>query len=145
MKAYFDTNILIAALLASHPHHAGAFRVLAQVHAGKMQGYLAAHGLAELYSVFTRAPFTPPISPRDALSLITESVEPFFTIVNVTHKGYRSAINTCAAAGWKGGRIYDAIHIQAARQASCQVLYTFNLPDFRALAPDLADLIRSPS
>jgi predicted nucleic acid-binding protein len=144
LKVYFDTNVLIAALVTEHPHHADSFAALLRVHRAKIDGYIAAHGLAELYSVLTRAPFTSPIYPEDALRLITESVAPFFSIVTVSGKGYLSVIEACGTAGWKGGRIHDALHLQAARQSACDLIYTYNLADFQGLAPDLEGRIQNP-
>jgi predicted nucleic acid-binding protein len=144
LKVYFDTNVLIAALITEHPHHTDSFAALLRVHRAKINGYIAAHGLAELYSVLTRAPFTSPVHPEDALRLITESIAPFFHIVNVSAKGYLAVIETCGVAGWKGGRIHDALHLQAARQSACDLIYTYNLLDFQGLAPDLAGRIQNP-
>lgn len=144
MKIYFDTNVLVAALITSHPHHPPAYAALARVHAGEITGCIAAHGLAELYSVLTRAPLPSPVYPDEALALIAESIQPVFHIVDLSTPSYFAAIQACGAAGWKGRRVHDAVHLQAARQAACDRIYTFNLADFRALAPDLASLIQTP-
>jgi len=45
---------------------------------------------------------------------------------------------------WTGGRIYDAIHIQIARKAKCDRIYTFDVRHFRSIAPDLSDRIMAP-
>ena len=63
MKVYVDTNILIAASVQAHPHHAQAFDLVSNVRDGLLQGCISTHGLAEFYSVLTRAPFSPRVHP----------------------------------------------------------------------------------
>jgi predicted nucleic acid-binding protein len=53
-------------------------------------------------------------------------------------------MRTCAEEGWTGGVVYDALHLQCARKTACGRIYTFNLPDFQLLAPDLKDKICAP-
>ena len=38
--------------------------------------------------------------------------------------------------------MHDAVHIQAATQAGCDVIYTFDVAHFEALAPDGAGASR---
>jgi hypothetical protein len=35
-----------------------------------------------------------------------------------------------------GGLVFDALHLHCAEKAQCDRIYTFNVKDFRALAPD---------
>ena len=53
MKVLFDTNVLIAAMIATHPKHAIALPWLAKVKHNEITGVIGAHSLAELYSVLT--------------------------------------------------------------------------------------------
>ena len=144
MKAYFDTNVLVSALQPNHVHHARSFAALAEVRNGFIAGYLSGHGLAELYSVLTRAPFGFPVTALEIAEVIRETVVPFLNIVDVTAKGHLAAIGVCAGAGWKGGRIHDAVHIQAALQAECDVIYTYDVAHFQSLAPEWGNRIQSP-
>jgi predicted nucleic acid-binding protein len=140
MKAYFDTNVLVAAVQPDHVHHSGSFAAYVGVTKGEIAGHIASQSLAELYSVLTRAPVT----PQEILALIQNSIVPHFTIVDVTTGSYLAAIAACANAGWRGGRIHDMVHIQAAAQAKCDRIYTYDLAHFQALAPDWGDRIQSP-
>lgn len=144
MKVYFDTNVLVAALQPHHVHHARSIAVLAEVRDGFVIGYLSGHGLAELYSVLTRAPFGFPVTAMEIADVIRETVVPFLNIVDVTAQGHLAAIGVCANAGWKGGRIHDAVHIQAAIQAECEAIYTYDVDHFRSLAPEWGGRIMSP-
>ena len=59
---------------------------------------------------------------------------------------YIDVVRRAADAGWIGGRIHDVIHMQCAAKMKCDRIYTFNLRDFRAIAPPqhLADKIFAP-
>ena len=76
MKVYFDTNVLVAALQPDHIHHARSFAAYGRVQAGAIAGYISCHGLTELYSVLTRTPWKIPVSPREILAVIEQSILP---------------------------------------------------------------------
>jgi predicted nucleic acid-binding protein len=144
MKAYFDTNVLVAALYPAHVHHERCLAVYLRVKENLLTGFLSAHGLAELYSVLTRTAFVHPVTPEQVRRMIDESVRSCFNLIAVTGESHLAAIAACARGGWKGGRIHDAVHIEAARQAGCDVLYTYDVGHFRSLAPEWADRIQTP-
>ena len=71
MKAYLDTNVLVAAFIQEHEHHLQSFDLVKAVNDGTIVGCISTHGLAELYSVLTRAPFSPrfhAVTGRDPLT-----------------------------------------------------------------------------
>jgi predicted nucleic acid-binding protein len=144
MKVYFDTNVLVAALQPDHIHHTPSFAALSRIRARSMTGYMAGHGLAELYSVLTRTPFVKRIFPDEAQIMIEQTIVSHFHIIEVTTQSHLAAIALCAKAGWRGDRIHDAVHIQAAAQAGCDLIYTYNLADFHVLAPIQTSQILSP-
>ncbi len=44
-----------------------------------------------------------------------------------------------------GGVVFDALHPHSAQKAGCERVYTFNVEDFRSLAPSgFADKIAAP-
>lgn len=144
MKIYFDTNVLVAALQPDNIHHIPSFAALAQVQKRAIDGQLTAHGLVELYSVLTRAPFRNRPSPDEVQALMERTILPFFKIIEVTTESHLAAIALCAQAGWRGGRVHDAVHIEAAKQAGCDLIYTYNLSDFHSLAPAMSSNIQTP-
>ena len=145
MKAYLDTNILIAAFVRIHPHHGPAIELLSLTHGNSVKGCLSNHGLAEFYSVLTRAPYSPRIHPLDATGFLETNVYPYFEIVPFDETDYRKVLANTASAGHSGGMIYDALHLWAAQKAGCDRIYTFNVKHFRMLAPeDLARKITAP-
>jgi len=63
----------------------------------------------------------------EAWQFLSDNVFPHFRIVTLPAESYKETIDSWARRGWHGGRIYDAIHLCCARQASCDRTYTFNL------------------
>lgn len=144
MKAYFDTNVLVAALKAEHTHHARSLAAVLRVRRGELAGCTSAYALTEIYSVLTRTPFVVPVYPDEALAMIEQSILSIIEIVDVSRQSYMAAIAVCGNAGWKGGRVHDAVHIQAAVQAECDVIYAFDTAHFQSLAPEWSGRIQSP-
>jgi predicted nucleic acid-binding protein len=136
VNLYFDTSVLVAASIDDHPHHPQAFAALKQVMVAgsRHRAYVSAHGLAEVYSVLTRAPLIPPVHPTEGWQMIERNILPHFKVVVLSAKEYQDIIRDCATHGWAGGRIYDAIHIWCAQKEDCDRIYTFNVRDFRELA-----------
>lgn len=145
MRAYLDTNILVAASVQGHPHHSPAFALVESVKTGSIRGCVSTHGLAEYYSVLTRAPFSPRVHPADAGRFLEENVLPWFDVVEILTDDYCAVLRSCAVGGLIGGIVFDALHLHCARKSECDRIYTFNVRDFRAIAPkDLEDKITAP-
>ena len=112
MKIYFDTSVLIAAVLKNHPHHEPAYTALQRAHKREIQGCISGHSLAEFYAVLTRVPLTPPVYPYEALQILETNVLPHFELVSLSGDEYSSTIRGCATANRSGGHIYDALHLK---------------------------------
>ncbi len=81
----------------------------------------------------------------DAARIVTENILPHFDVVPVRKQEYLGALNAMAAGGWVGAKIYDALLLRCAGSCGADRIYTFNLGDFRQLAPeDLQRKICSP-
>jgi predicted nucleic acid-binding protein len=135
VKAYFDTNVLVAACVQQHQHHEQSFDLLKAVKEGALQGCVGTHGLAEFYSVLTRAPFTPRVHPAEAGRFLHDNILPYFELVALSANDYKAVLRSCANAGLVGGVVFDALHLHSALKARCDRVYTLNLKDFRVLAP----------
>jgi predicted nucleic acid-binding protein len=145
VKAYLDTNILVAASIEDHQHHTQAFHLIKAAKDGAVKGCISTHGLAEYYSVITRTPFTPRVHPAEAGRFLDDNILPYFELVALSVGDYKAVLRWCANAGLIGGGIFDALHLRSAQKANCDRIYTFNLKEFRSLAPaELIDKIASP-
>jgi len=145
VKAYLDTNILVAASVEDHLHHVPSFGLIKAVKQGAFKGYISTHGLAEYYSVITRAPFVPRVHPAEAGRFLDDNILPYFELVALSAGDYKAVLRTSSKAGLIGALVFDALHLHCAQKAECDWVYTFNVKDFRALAPaSLAGKIAAP-
>lgn len=136
MKVLLDTSVIVPALVQKHDFHSRAFDILSRVQSRDDDGYVSAHGLAEIYAVLTTLP--PPFrhSPEQALLSIEENVQKYFTISNLSGDEYVTLLREAALRGIQGGTIYDSILIQSAIKVQVEKIYTFNLKHFQRIAPE---------
>ncbi len=106
-----------------------------RVAAGQDKGFMSSHSIAEVYSALTRVPVRPRIHPAEAARIVTENIIPHFAIVPIRKVDYMGALEAAAEGGWVGGKIYDALVLSCAARCAVERIYTFNLADFRLLAP----------
>jgi len=135
MDIFFDTTVLVAASSESHPHHVQAFPALRRVAAGRDRGYISTHSIAEVYASLTRLPVQPRIHPMEAARIVTDNLLPHFEAVALDQTDYLEALNAARDGGWSGAKIYDALLLRCAAKYTVARIYTFNLADFRLLAP----------
>ena len=135
MNIFFDTTVLVAASEQSHPHYAQARPALLRVAAGQDKGFIGLHSIAEMFAALTRLPVQPRIHPGEAARIVTENILPHFEVVSLGKEDYLEALNTMARGGWIGAKIYDVLLLRCAARCAVKRIYTFNLADFRQLAP----------
>ncbi|MGH9446846.1 MAG: type II toxin-antitoxin system VapC family toxin [Terriglobia bacterium] len=136
MNIFFDTSVLVAASSRSHPHHVQAFPVLRRVAAGKDRGFISTHSIAEVYASLTRLPVEPLIHPMEAARIVTDNLLPHFEVVPLGKEDYLEALNSVKNGGWSGAKIYDMLLLRCAAKRRVDRIYTFNLRDFKLLAPE---------
>lgn len=93
------------------------------------------HSIAEMFAALTRLPVQPRIHPAEAARIVTENILPHFEIVALGKKDYLEALNATAGGGWTGAKIYDVLLLRCAVKCAAARIYTFNLGDFKQLAP----------
>ena len=135
MDIFFDTTVLVAASARSHPHHAQAFPALRRVAAGRDKGSISTHSIAEVYAALTRLPVEPRIHPLEAARIVTDNLLPHFEAVPISKKDYLAALAAVRDGGWSGAKIYDALLLGCAARCFADRIYTFNVADFKLLAP----------
>jgi predicted nucleic acid-binding protein len=137
-----DTSCLVAAVCAWHRHHAATRREIERRDAAGEKLVLAAHSLAEAFSVLTRLPEPHRLRSDDALALI-EANWGETRLVALAATDYRAALRRCRDAGIGGGAVYDALIAACARKARVATLVTWDLEGFeRFLADEPA--VRAP-
>jgi len=107
MKALilFDTSVLIAGFVASHPNHHAALSWLQRAKNNELIMLVSAHTLAECYAVLTRLPVSPKISPSTARLLVRENIEKLAKIISLSSADYLNILDQAANLGFSGGII----------------------------------------
>ena len=82
--------------------------------------------------------------PPERVLLFVDEIRLRLRPVPLSPEEHFETIRDAADRGFAGGRIYDALFLRCARKCQAQTIYTWNLKHFRALAPDLAERIRTP-
>jgi predicted nucleic acid-binding protein len=106
---------------------------------------MSVHSIAEVYAALTRLPVQPRIHSVEAVRIITDNILPHFETVPVGKKDYVEALRVVGNGGWSGAKIYDALLLGCAARCGADRIYTFNLADFRLLAPaELQEKVCTP-
>jgi len=132
---FFDTSVLVTALVTELPNHERALDCLVKYSRKKGDACTTTHVLAETYACLTSLPVKKRISPMDAKSLIEESLVKNLEILPIDTQTYLSSIRRVSNLGMTSGIIYDALHLEMAESSGCTELLTYNLKDFRRLDP----------
>lgn len=135
VEIFFDTTVLVAASEQGHPHYTRAWPALRRVAAGQDKGFMCMHSIAEVYASLTRLPVQPRIHPLEAVRIVTDNILAHFEVVPIGKEDYVEALNTVGNGGWSGAKIYDVFLLRCAARCSVERIYTFNLGDFKQLAP----------
>jgi predicted nucleic acid-binding protein len=144
MKILFDTSVLVAALVESHPMHSRAFPWLKRARAKEFDLIVASHTIAELYAVLSTLPIKPRISPLIAKKLISENIETVGKLISLTPREYIAVIKQISDIGLAGGITYDALIAKVAQKANVERLLTLNADHFTRVWPDGDKLIVMP-
>ena len=143
MKAAIDTSVLVAAHLATHPSHGEAMDWMNAVAAGRAEGMVTLHALAEVWSVLTKLPIHPRIDPASARMVVGE-IATIAQVTALTHAMYFQALDRCVSQGARSGAVFDALHLIAAERAGADVVLTLNEKDFVRLAHPTGPRILAP-
>lgn len=138
-----DTSVLVAAVVESHPHHARALRWIEAIAAGRAKAECSWHAAAETWSVLTRLPLEPAISPalaEVAIERLLEKVQ----AVPVAAETYRAAIRRCSERSLRSGALFDALHLLSAERRGVDAFITFNRGDFERLVVEASPRLVVP-
>ncbi|GAP95472.1 type II toxin-antitoxin system VapC family toxin [Leptolyngbya sp. NIES-2104] len=143
MKVLFDTSVIVAASLPKHPNHSSCFIQLQAAKSGQIEAYISTHTLAEAYSVLTRMPSQPRMSPSDAKALLSAHLS-YIQAISLELRDYQAAMDQMAALNLPGGGIFDALIAQAALKAAVDRILTLNLKHFTRLSSTIAQIVQAP-
>ncbi len=144
MKVFFDTSVLVAAQVESHPAHPRALTWLHRAAQGEFEMIVSTHTLAELYAVLTRLPVRPRVDPPLALRMIEENVVRIARVKSIGTAQYKAVLADLAAKHLSGGVVYDALAANVAAREGADALLTLNPADFARVWPGEASAVREP-
>ncbi|PYQ65410.1 MAG: hypothetical protein DMF54_11185 [Acidobacteria bacterium] len=130
-----DTSCLVAAVCGWHRNHDATRREIERRDAAGEKLVLAAHSMAETYSVLTRLPEPHRLRPDDALALI-EANWGRTQLVALAAPDYRDTLRRCRDVGIGGGAVYDALIAECARKARVETLLTWDIEGFERFLED---------
>ncbi len=132
MKCLLDTNCLIALVSVRHQHHADTLAAVEKRAKRKDEFIVAAHSLAEAYSVLTRLPTGHRVPPQVAADTLWDNFGDLKAIV-LSQAEQWAAIKSFPENGVAGGRTYDALIAACAARAKADELLTWNTAHFASL------------
>jgi predicted nucleic acid-binding protein len=131
---FFDTSVLVSAIVTTHPANNRSFPYFEKVFNESTTGFISSHTLAEFYSVLTVLPIKPKLSPLEVEKILQKNIYPKFEIISLGSKEYRNAINLVSELHLSGGILYDALHIEAALKSGAKKIITLNHKHFEKLS-----------
>jgi predicted nucleic acid-binding protein len=134
-----DSSVLVAALVEDESHHEASLRLLA-----RKTACVWSHALAETFATLTGGKLGLRVPPALAAELIRQSLVPRVKAIDLSTRELLSALDKTAAAGVRGGALYDFLHLAVAQKAKASVLYTLNVRHFTALSRSGALSIELP-
>ncbi len=137
-----DTNCLVAAVCSWHEHHEATRKELERRQAAGDVAVLAAHSLAEAYSVLTRLPEPYRLRPEAALPLL-EANWSKAPLVALASSAYWRVLRRCRDAGIRGGAVYDALIAAVAQKARVTTVLTWDTDGFERFLEDVP-AVRTP-
>ncbi len=137
-----DTSCLVAAVCGWHRHHDLTRREIERREAAGEELVLAAHSLAETFSVLTRLPEPHRLHPDDALALV-EANWGKTRLIALAAADYRGTLRRCRDVGIAGGAVYDALIAACAVKARVATLLTWDLGGFERFLED-EPAVRAP-
>lgn len=133
-RVFLDTSVLLAGLIELGDDSAAADRILDDVASGTILSPLTAwHCCLEFYSVATRLPAGLRLEPEMARRLVVKEILERFDVRDLPREARQPLLDSLAAEGVAGGRVYDAHIAESARMAGASVVVTGNRRHFSAL------------
>jgi predicted nucleic acid-binding protein len=124
---YLDTGVLVRALLQAHPEHKRCVTLLAE------NAVTSCYSLAELFNTLTGFFKVPNDIAAEAIDSLIDEVK----FEQILQSDYLKIVREARRRGIQGGIIYDALHAEIARRLGVKKIITYNLTNFRHVAPDM--------
>jgi predicted nucleic acid-binding protein len=130
---YFDTSVLVAAVLGAHPNHKECHAIFEATR----ERITNAHALAEAFSTLTAGYKV----PNDIAAELVLGLPERLQVEPLALRDYETAMTEARQRGVMGGGIYDALHATYARRRGARQVVTLNPGNFKHVAPDMEILV----
>jgi predicted nucleic acid-binding protein len=124
---YLDTGVLVRALLTEHPQHNACAKAIGE------DAVSSCHSLAEVFNTLTGFFKIPNDTASEMIVSLTEAMA--FEVIS--QADYMGVIEEARRRGVQGGIVYDAIHAQVARRLRVDAIVSYNVTNFRHVAPEM--------
>jgi predicted nucleic acid-binding protein len=141
MTCFLDSSVLVATAREDEPLHEGCVQLFAD---RAMKRAIYSHALAECFATLTGGAASSQRIPAAHAVEFLASVAERCQIIALSPREMLATMASARERGVRGGAIYDLLHLAAARKARPDWIYTCDVQDFRAFAPDLAPIITAP-
>ena len=136
-RTLVDTNVIVAAVEADHPHHLQS----AALFTDNRSLSVAAHSCAEAFDTLTRRGTNAPFGrPADKAWASLAAVLAVTDMVGLTAAQTLDTIRSFAERGGIGARLYDRLIGEVAVRNGIPAIVTWNVGHMRGLFPDLSVL-----
>ena len=135
MKVGLDTSCLVPLMSSWHEHHKATLSTLEALKKQNNDLIVAAPAVLECFSVLTRLPERIRITPSEAAGRLSENIAQNFQMVGVDPETCWAAMQHLTERDLGGGLIYDAIIAHSCASAGATILLTWDVLDFRRVAP----------
>jgi predicted nucleic acid-binding protein len=122
VKRYWDTSALLNAFWDSRIEKLSR----------EPDQWTRSHTLAEMFSTLTGGRLGFQFHPADAAEIVRELTDQI-NFVELTAAELQTALDEAEKRGVRGGRVHDWLHVQAAKKAGVEKLFTENFADFSGL------------
>ena len=128
MKVFFDTSVLVAAVVDQLAQHERAFSCFAGLIKEGQEGVCSAHVLAECYATLTALPLARRVQPEEARTLIETNFVERLTVLPLGVDDYRDAVRRVAAV--RATAMTAAMVAASTRRLGVAFLRALKMPRF---------------
>ena len=141
-SALLDSNVVVAAVAATHQHHAPSAALFAANETRRFA--VAAHSYAEaLVTLTKRGPGGPFRWPAAEAWLVLQSIVAETTLLGLTPAQTLGAVRSYAEGGGIGPRLYDRLIGEVAVHHAIPRIITWNVAHMQGLFPEL--VVQTPT
>ena len=143
MRDYFDTSVLVAAIVKEEPNHRASMEAWCR----SSKRALLLHGVLEAFASLTggKKPHLR-LDPDEATKILRGNIAEFqVEVISFPVPETMDLLGNLRAVGVRGGAVYDYLHLCAARKAGADRIFTLSKRHFTAIAPDLTTKIFHPT